>query len=396
MRSLKTRLSLAFLLITVVTTVLTATFATITARYTFRQYVERLERSPDRALVMPAPPAGRFIVVPPSGAFSAPPAGRPEFRPFGARERLFSGRIRNAIWGGTAVAAGIGVLVALVLAGRIVRPILGLTQAARAITKGLPVSPVPVTGRDEIAELGQAFNRMTARLAEEEQQRRRLFADIAHELRTPLSVIQGTLEGMLDRVVDPTPERIAGLHSQALLLKRLITDLRDLSLAQSGQLPLHRQTIDAARVTRETVETLAPLADDRAVSLHIEASDGLPRVNADPDRLRQVVLNLVENALRHTPQGGEVRISVQNAGESVRISVADTGRGIGPDDLPHIFEHFYRADPSRARSSGGTGLGLAIVKSLVEAHGGWVTVQSDVGTGSTFTVTLPAHLEAAS
>jgi signal transduction histidine kinase len=388
MRSLKTRLILAFLAITVVTTVLTATFASITAHYTFREYVERRERLPDRALVVPGPPADRSTVVPGSGG--------PGLRPFGSRERVFSSRIRNAIWGGTAVAAGIGVLVALWLAGRIVRPIAGLTQAARAITGGLPVAPVPVGGRDEIAELGQAFNHMAARLAEQEDQRRRLFADIAHELRTPLSIIQGTLEGMLDRVIDPTPERIVGLHSQALLLKRLITDLRDLSLARTGQLQLRRQTIDVAQVTRETVETLAPLADDRAVSLGIDAPDDLPRVSADPDRLRQVVLNLVENALRHTPQAGAVRITVRAEGSGVRISVADTGKGIGPEDLPHIFEHFYRADRSRTRSSGGTGLGLVIVKSLVEAHGGRVTVQSEAGAGSTFTVTLPGRTEAAS
>ncbi len=388
MRSLKTRLILAFLAITVVTTVLTATFASITARYTFRQYVERRERFPDHALVVPETPEDRITVPPESGG--------PGPRPFGSRERIFAGRIRNAIWGGTAVAAGIGVLVALWLAGRITKPITGLTQAASAITGGLPVPPVPVAGRDEIAELGQAFNSMAARLAEEEDQRRRLFADIAHELRTPLSVIQGTLEAMLDRVIEPTPDRIVGLHSQALLLKRLITDLRDLSLARTGQLQLRRQSIDVAQVTRETVETLAPLADDRAVSLGVDAPAGLPHVNADPDRLRQVVLNLVENALRHTPQGGAVRITVREEGNGVRISVADTGKGIGPEDLPHIFEHFYRADRSRTRSSGGTGLGLSIVKSLVEAHGGRVTVQSGVGAGSTFTVTLPAHTEAAS
>jgi signal transduction histidine kinase len=241
-----------------------------------------------------------------------------------------------------------------------------------------------------MAELGKAFNHMAAQLAEEEQQRRRLFAGIAHELRTPLAVIQGTLEGMLDRVIEPTPERIAGLHSQAVLLKRLITDLRDLSLAQAGQLQLHRRTIDAAGVVRETLEALAPLADERTVALRVEAPAHLPPVNADPDRLRQVVQNLVENALRHTPAGGEVRVMLQGGnGEGVQMMIVDTGSGIRAEDLPHIFEHFYRTDASRARSSGGTGMGLAIVKSLVEAHGGRVSVESAPGAGSTFTVTLP-------
>lgn len=385
MRSVRTKLSAAFIGTALLTTVLTATFASYQARAIFRQYVERNEERL-RGSTAPEPP------VPPRFDTSQGPR-RP---PFGPREILFESRFRNAIWGGTLVASGVGVLVALWLGSRIVRPVVTLTQATRVIAGGGAPPLVPVAGRDEVAELGHAFNRMTSQLAEQEEQRRRLFAGIAHELRTPLSVIQGTLEGMLDRVVEPTPERIAGLHTQALLLGRLITDLRDLSLAQAGQLPLHRQIIDVAEVTRETVETLAPLADDRAVSLRIDAPDGLPRVHADPDRLRQIVLNLVENALRHTPKGGDVRILVQDAGEGVRISVADTGKGIGPDDLPHIFDHFYRADPSRARSSGGTGLGLSIVKSIVEAHGGRVTVHSRAGAGSTFTVTLPAYTEAAS
>lgn len=384
MRSLRTKLSGAFIGIAVLTTVLSATFASYTARNTFRQYVERF---PDRVLISPAPP-GQIVVPPGPGAMRV--------RPLGTRERLFSGRIRNAIWSGTLVAAGAGVLAALWLARRIVRPVVDLTQAARAIAGGRPAPPVPVVGRDEIAELGLTFNHMAARLAEDEEQRRRLFAGIAHELRTPLSVIQGTLEGMLDRVVEPTPERIAGLHSQTVLLNRLITDLRDLSLAQAGQLALHRRTIDLAGFVRETMEALSPLFDERGVALRVTAPDGLPPVDADPDRLRQIVQNIVENALRHTPPGGEVRIALGADGNGVRLAVTDTGSGIRADDLPHIFEHFYRADRSRARSSGGTGLGLAIVKSLVEAHGGRVTVESTPGTGSTFTIALPAPAPVAS
>ncbi len=384
MRSLRARLSIAFVGIAVLATVLSATFASYTARITFRQYVERAERSPG----LVRPPGAQ-----PGQVLIAPGPGDVPLRPrFGPRERIFAGRIRNAIWGGTLVAAGIGVLVALWLARRIVRPVADLTQAARAITRGLPAPPVPVDGRDEIAELGRAFNRMAAQLAENEARRRRLFADVAHELRTPLSVIQGTLEGMLDHVVEPTPERIAGLHSQTVLLRRLITDLRDLSLAQAGQLQLHLQTTDVARVVRDTVEGLAPFFEERGVTLRVDAPDRLPTVEADPDRLRQVAQNLIDNAVRHTPPGGAVRIVLRADSAGVRLAVADTGGGIAPDDLPHIFEHFYRADRSRARSSGGTGLGLAIVKSLVEAHHGQVTVESAPGAGSTFTVRLPMRL----
>jgi len=387
MRSLRAKLSVAFLLIAILQTVLMATFASYQAHRAFRQYVERTTERGERAVVVGAP--GAAIAVPPQGPIRRPP--------FGAREVLFSSRIRNAIWGATLIAAGLGVLVALWLVSRIGKPVAELTRATRAIARGGPVPLVPVTGRDEMAELGQAFNHMAAQLAEEEQRRRRLFAGIAHELRTPLAVIQGTLEGMLDRVIEPTPERIAGLHSQAVLLKRLITDLRDLSLAQVGQLRLHRRTIDVAGVVRETLEALAPLAGERTVALRVEVPAHLPPVHADPDRLRQVVQNLVENALRHTPAGGEVRITLQAGnGDGVYMVVADTGSGIRAEDLPHVFEHFYRADASRARSSGGTGMGLAIVKSLVEAHGGRVSVESAPGAGSTFTVTLPRAPQEAS
>ncbi len=381
MGSLRAKLSIAFIGIAVLATVLSGFFASYTVRATFREYVERAERT---EIVLPGPRPGEVLIA---------PAPSLRLRPFGARERFFSGRIRNAVWTGTLVAAGVGMFVALALARRIVRPVAGLTQAARAITQGMPAPPVPVQGRDEIAELSRAFNQMAAQLAENEERRRRLFAGIAHELRTPLSVIQGTLEGILDRVIEPTPERIASLHSQAVLLRRLITDLRDLSLAQAGQLQLHLETIDIAGVVRDTVEGLSPLFEERGVTLRVDAPDHLPPVKADPDRLRQVMQNLIENALRHTPGGGEVLIVLREEGAGVRLSVADTGAGIAAAELPHIFEHFYRADRSRARSSGGTGLGLAIVKSLVEAHHGRVTVESTPGAGSIFTVRLPMRLQ---
>ncbi len=384
MRSLRARLSAAFIGIAVLTTVLTATFATYTARNTFRQYVER--SGEEHALERAGPPLGGPRIL-------APGTGPVRVRPFGVRERLFSSRIRNAIWGGTLLAAGAGVLVALWLARRIEKPVSELTQAARAITGGQPAPQVPVRGSDEIAELGRAFNRMAAQLAEDEARRRRLFAGIAHELRTPLAVVQGTLEGILDHVIEPAPERIAGLHSQILLLRRLITDLRDLSLAQAGHLQLHLTATDVAAVVRETAEALAPLFEERGVALTVTGPDRLPPVQADPDRLRQVAQNLLENAVRHTPAGGAVRVTLRAEAGGVRMEVADTGTGIAADDLPHIFEHFYRADRSRARSSGGTGLGLAIVKSLVEAHRGRVAVESAPGAGSVFTVTLPAHAQ---
>jgi signal transduction histidine kinase len=384
MRSLRTRLSVAFIGIAVLTTVLTATFASYQARRTFRQYVERRE-VPAATAPVPARP-GQTLG-----------GERPERRPpMGAREILFLSRFRNGIWTGTGVAALLGVLLALWLAHRMVRPVVDLTSAARVIARGGTPPAVPVRGQDEIAELARAFNRMAERLAADEEQRRRLFAGIAHELRTPLSVIQGTLEGVLDRVLEATPERIATLHSQAVLLARLITDLRDLSLAQAGQLQLNLQEIDAGPIVRETLEALSPLADERRVALRADVPRGLPRIDVDPDRLRQIAQNLVENAVRYTPAGGEIVVTMaRDDGDGVRLAVSDTGVGVEAADLPHIFRHFYRADQSRARTSGGMGLGLAIVKSLVEAHGGRVAVASAVGKGSTFTVTFPRRREAA-
>ena len=382
MRSLRTRLSVAVIGVALLTTVLTATFTTYQARRTFRQYVERRE--------IPA-------VTLPGGRVALPvPAPRPERRPLGTRELLFESRFRNAIWTGTGIAALLGVLLTLLLARRMVRPIADLTSAARVIARGGTPPPVPVRGQDEVAELGRAFNRMAERLAADEEQRRRLFAGVAHELRTPLSVIQGTLEGVLDHVLEPTPERIAALHSQTLLLSRLITDLRDVSLAQAGQLQLNLQAIDAGPVVRETLEALAPLADERGVAVRSDVPRGLPRIDADPDRLRQIVQNLVENAVRYTPPGGEIGVTMRaDDADGVRLVVYDTGVGVAAADLPHVFRHFYRADQSRARTSGGTGLGLAIVKSLVEAHGGRVTVESAVGRGTTFTITFPRRQETA-
>jgi signal transduction histidine kinase len=391
MRSLRTRLSVAFIAVAILTTVLSATFATYQARRTFRAYVERREAS---AVTAPGATAREH---PGSEAREQPASeARERRRPLGARELLFASRIRDGIWAGTGAAALLGVLLALLLARRMVRPVADLTIAARVIARGGTPAPVPVRGEDEVAELARAFNRMTERLAADEEQRRRLFAGIAHELRTPLSVIQGTLEGVLDHVLEATPERVATLHSQTLLLARLITDLRDLSLAQAGQLQLNLQALDAGPVVRETLEALAPLAEERGVALRADVARRLPRIDADPDRLRQIVQNLVENAVRYTPSGGEVRVTMQadDAG-GVRLAVSDTGVGVEEADLPHIFRHFYRADQSRARSSGGTGLGLAIVKSLVDAHGGRVTVESTVGRGSTFTVTFPRREETA-
>jgi signal transduction histidine kinase len=373
MTSLSARVVLAFIGIVVLTTVLTGAFADYVGRREFAAYIAQHPGEP-----FPVPPgtqqSGRLGPPPP------PPA------------------LRRALWEATAIVALFGVAVALWLARGIVKPVTDLTGAAETLSRGMAVPPLLARNRDEIGVLSETFNRMTAYLAAEsarrtaaEEQRRRLLAGIAHELRSPLFVIQGTVEGMLDGVIETGPENLTTIHRHAMLLRRLITDLRDLSLAETGHLALHRQSTNLRQLVHDVAHTLAQAAADRGASLSEDTPAEVPTVDGDPDRLRQILHNLIENAILHTPSGGRILIRLRADGDWIHLSVSDTGSGIAADDVPHIFDHFYRGDPARARRTGGSGLGLAMVKSLVEAHGGHVAVDSTVGLGSTFSVTLPRH-----
>ena len=273
-----------------------------------------------------------------------------------------------------------------------------LSLAANRVASGDFSQRVEVRSKDELASLAAAFNTMAESLAKTEDQRKRLFSDIAHELKTPIAVIQGNLEAIAAGVADPTPERISSLQEETALLTRLVTDLRDLSLAESGQLKLHPQPTDLAELIRGAVAGVQAQAEERGVEVTATAEEGLPPVLADPDRVGQVLRNLIANALRYTPGAGSIRVSAGldgQAGPSARgvrpawVSVADTGSGIPSEDLPHIFDRFYRVDKSRSRASGGSGLGLAVVKQLVEAHGGKVWAESELGKGTVFHFTLP-------
>ncbi len=217
-----------------------------------------------------------------------------------------------------------------------------------------------------------------------------MLADVAHELRHPVSVIQAQLELFQDGVRPPTPENLAGLQDEVIRLGRLIGDLQDLSLAEAGALALDRRRVAAADIVGPVVANLAPVADARGIRLSSQVNPGAPPVLGDAQRLRQVLVNLVSNALRHTPAGGQVTIRAGPAPDGgLCLQVVDTGTGIDPADLLHIFDRFYRADRSRSRLRGGTGLGLAICKSLVELHGGRIAAESEPGSGSRFTVWLP-------
>ncbi len=312
----------------------------------------------------------------------------------GGPERTFLTDVRRAIWLAALLGAAVAAVVGTIGARRITAPLGALADAARRIGRGDLSARVEVGGDDEVGEVAQTFNAMADELRRADEGRRQLLTDIAHELGTPLAVLQANVEGMLDGVVEASPEKMAALHTQVQILARLTKDLRDLSLAQQGRLPLDRRPLDLARLVREVAELSRPVAEDKGVRL--EVSVGAPLAAwADRDRIAQVLHNLLANAMRYTESGGRVAISAGRSDGDVQVEVADTGVGIPPNELPHVFDRFYRVDRSRSRATGGAGLGLAVVKYLVEAHGGRVWVRSAPGAGSTFGFALPAQLPGA-
>jgi signal transduction histidine kinase len=316
-----------------------------------------------------------------------------------------------------AIVAGLSaVLLILGLSRRILAPVEALTVAVQRMEAGDLSQRVDIASRDEIGDLARAFNSMADGLAQLEQLRRNMVTDVAHELRTPLSNIQGYLEALQDGVVEPDRHMIGSLHEEAMLLNRLVDDLQELSLAEAGQLRLERQPVALADVVDRAVEAVRPRAEAEGATLQVDLPGDLPLVDVDPKRIGQVLRNLLDNGLAHTPPGGEIGVAAhvacpepgdalslskgrrtspepgRRSGQWVEVSVRDTGAGIAAKDLPYIFERFYRADKSRSRATGGAGLGLAIVRQLVEAHGGRIWVHSTEGEGSTFTFTLPTSI----
>jgi two-component system OmpR family sensor kinase/two-component system sensor histidine kinase BaeS len=286
----------------------------------------------------------------------------------------------------------VGIL-ALVLGSLLFRqitsPLRALSKSAQAIAEGDLGQRVVEHSDDELGRVAHAFNRMAQSLADADTQRRNMIADIAHELRTPLTIVQGNLEALMDGVYDLTPENIAAVHKQTVMLTRLVADLRDLTLAETGQLGLERKSISIAAVISQVSEGLEVQAREKDVKLNFEVAGDLPKFPADEQRITQVLFNLMSNALRHTPAGGTITISAERRDERVLVSVRDTGTGIAAKDLPHVFERFYRTDHSRSRTTGGSGLGLTIAKQIIEAHGGRIWAQSWLGAGSTFAFELP-------
>jgi signal transduction histidine kinase len=299
-----------------------------------------------------------------------------------------------------AVVAGLGaVLLILGLSRRILAPVEALTAAVQRMEAGDLSQRVEVTSQDEIGELARAFNSMADGLARLEELRRNMVTDVAHELRTPLSNIRGYLEALQDGVIEPERGIIDSLHGEAMLLNHLVDDLQDLSLAEAGHLKLERQPVALADIVDRAVEAVRPRVEAERVTVQVDLPEDL-LVDVDPQRIGQVLRNLLDNALTHTPPGREIAVAARAAcpepgrreGQWVEVSVRDTGSGIAAEDLPYVFERFYRADKSRSRATGGAGLGLAIARQLVEAHGGRIWVESTEREGSTFTFALPTSI----
>ncbi|MCS7197802.1 MAG: ATP-binding protein [Candidatus Bipolaricaulota bacterium] len=314
----------------------------------------------------------------------AVPAGR-----FNPLEQEFSQSVRESILlaGGVAlvIALGLGVL----FVRRLARPLTELRLAAEQISQGRLEPRVHITSNDELGRLGETFNQMAKSLQRSEQLRRQLILDIAHELRNPLMTQQSHLELLLDNVVQPSPQHLQTIYEQNLLLGRLVRDLQLLALADAGELQIVRIPTPMRELLQKIIAQVQPTLEEKKLSLEPDIADDLPTLAVDPQRIEQVLLNILDNACRYTPPGGTIRLSAYKENAVVHMSVRDEGPGIAPEDLPHIFERFYRGDKSRARFSGGTGLGLAIAKALIEAHGGHIWAENLPDGGACFHFTLP-------
>jgi signal transduction histidine kinase len=304
-------------------------------------------------------------------------------------EAQFNTSVNRSLIIAIALAGLVGLVLTYFLSRSILRPVDELISAARAMEKGDLSQRVTESTKGELGELAHAFNAMAEGLTRLEQLRQNMVTDVAHELRTPLSNVRGYLEALRDGVVEPTPETIASVYEEAMLLNRLVDDLQELAMAEAGQLHLVCEPLDIHEVISKAVQSLGSEAREKEVDLVTEIPDDLPLVAADGERLGQVLRNLLKNAIHNTPQGGEIKVQACTIDSQVEVSVQDNGIGISAEHLPYVFERFYRVDQSRARETGGTGLGLAIVKQLVEAQGGHVGIDSAVESGTRVTFTSP-------
>ena len=310
-------------------------------------------------------------------------------------EQNFLDQLRSTLILAAGIAATVGMISGWLISRALAAPLSKLSSAARAFAAHQWDQRVAVNGTQEMAEVAVAFNHMADSLQQAEALRRNLMADVAHELRTPLTVLQGNLRAMLDGVYPLARAEIAALYDETRLLHRLVDDLRELALAEAKQLKLNRRPIELVALIQSTAANFEAAAEMQHITIEVKSNAPGPSVDADADRVGQALRNLIGNALRHTAPGGSITITVQSNQAGVTVQVQDTGAGIAADDVPHVFDRFYRGDQSHARRAarGGSGLGLAIAKSLIEAHGGQIGVASTLGQGSCFWFTLPGAPE---
>lgn len=310
-----------------------------------------------------------------------------------AEEQLFLRRTNMAI--GLAALAGIvaAVIIGYLLAGRLIRPIRRLTTASQQLASGDLQQQLPVTSQDELGQLTATFNKMSLDLFEADQKRKRMTADITHDLSTPLQIISGYIEMLEGQEVTLSPERIEVIRTEIEHLRRLVGDMTTLTQVESGGLEMQLQPIDPVNLLDYIQRTYEPLARQKSIELELIVNEKLPLINIDEGRMVQVLKNLIDNALRHTPTGGSIRLSGEMIDE-VSIRVRDSGEGIEVEDLPYVFDRFYRADKNRSGNSGKMGLGLAICRALVNAQGGTISVESaGKGEGTTFILRFPPASE---
>ncbi len=288
------------------------------------------------------------------------------------------------------LAVAVALILTFFLSRRILGPVESLAKVARQVAQRDFSARAVVHSRDEVGELARTFNSMIEELSRTEELRRNLVADVAHELRTPVTNLRGYIEGIADGVITPDAGTLASMQGEVMLQTRLIEDLQDLALAESGQMQLKLQPCDLSALVRHAAATVQPQAQSKGMGIEVESPDALP-ILADPERVSQVLRNLLINAVNYTNPGGQIRLQAHQEDGHARIQVEDDGPGIPAQDLPYIFERFYRVDKSRSRATGGTGLGLTIARSLVEAHGGRIEAHSQVGLGTRFVITLPRN-----
>ncbi len=304
-----------------------------------------------------------------------------------AEEEFLASAKRSALLGG-AIAFGLALLLSVLLISEVLSPLRVLTRATEQIARGDLTQRVKLKARDEFGQLGDSFNRMIKNLRHSEEIRRSMTADIAHELRTPVTIIQGNLEAILDEIYQPTTDTIAPIYEETLRLGQLIDDLRDISLAEAKELQLNIEPIEVVASIKQLVETISASLD-QGPQIRVGANSTIPQVPVDLKRFQQVLVNLLTNAIRFTPQQGTIHIQVLRKDQEVEVRVANSGPGISPEEIPHLFERFYRGDQARSRGQGGSGLGLAISKQLVEAHGGRIWAENDPSGGAIFVIRLP-------